>query len=94
MTRVTWRSMPNADKPPTFSDHVAAGVRAERARRRWTQTDLAERAGMSRTAVGDVEAGKRQVTANMIVKFCRALGVPLSVLAAGADPEDLRTIGL
>jgi transcriptional regulator with XRE-family HTH domain len=49
---------------------------------------------MSRTAYADVESGKRQVTANHLVVLCKALGIPLSELARGADPADLRTLGL
>lgn len=79
---------------PTLSDHVAASVRAERARRRWTQAQLAERAGLSRTTVGDIETGKRQLTLNQVAALCRAMSVPLAILAAGASPEDREALGL
>lgn len=68
---------------------VAGAVRAERARRRWSQAELAERTGMARSTIGDIEQGKRQVTVNHLPLFCRALGVPLSVLIAGAETADL-----
>ena len=74
---------------PTLSDVIAGAVRAERARRRWSQAELAERTGMARSTIGDIEQGKRQVTANHLPLFCRALGVPLSVLIDGADQADL-----
>jgi transcriptional regulator with XRE-family HTH domain len=80
-------------KGPTFSDHIAAAIRAERARRRLTQAELAKQAGLSRTALADVEAGKRQVTANHLPAICRALGVPLSTLIREANPDDLRALG-
>jgi transcriptional regulator with XRE-family HTH domain len=79
---------------PNLSDAVAANVRAERARRRWHQGELAERAGMSRTTLGDIEAGKRKVTADYLPGLCRALGVPLAALVAGADPDDVAALGL
>jgi transcriptional regulator with XRE-family HTH domain len=80
--------------PRTLSDHVAAAVRAERARRHWTQAHLAELTGLARQTVADIEGCKRQVTVNHLVAFCRALDVPLSVLIAGADPDDLQALGL
>ena len=74
---------------PTLSDVVASSVRAERARRHWTQAELAAKTGLSRTTIGDIESGRRQVTVNHLPLFCRALGVSLSVLIAGADQSDL-----
>lgn len=74
---------------PTLSDVVAGAVRAERARRRWSQAELGERTGMARSTIGDIEQGKRQVTVNHLPLLCRALGVPLTVLIAGADQGDL-----
>jgi transcriptional regulator with XRE-family HTH domain len=76
----------------TLSDVVASAVRAERARRHWTQAQLADRTGLSRTTIGDIESGRRQVTVNHLPLFCRALGVPLSVLVAGADQSDLEVL--
>jgi transcriptional regulator with XRE-family HTH domain len=82
--------------PPakTLSDVIAAGIRAERARRAWTQAELAQRAGLSRNTVGDIEARKRIVTVDYLLTFCKAFGVPAAVLAQGADPHDLRALGL
>lgn len=76
----------------TLSDVIAGAVRAERARRKWSQAELARRTGMSRSTIGDIEQGKRQVTANHLPLFCQALGVPLSVLMHGADPADLEAL--
>lgn len=82
--------------PPSraLSDVVAAGIRAERARRGWTQMELAQRAGLSRNTVGDIEARKRTVTVDYLLTFCRAFGVPAAILAQAADPDDIRTLGL
>ena len=77
------------DLVPTLSDVVASAVRAERARRHWTQAELADLTGLSRTTIGDIESGRRQVTVNHLPLFCRALGVPLTVLVAGAEAADL-----
>jgi transcriptional regulator with XRE-family HTH domain len=77
-----------------FGDTFAANVRAERARRRWSQQELADRAGLSRTTIGDLEVGKRRVTADHIPPLCRAFGLPLSEMVRGADSADLDAIGL
>jgi transcriptional regulator with XRE-family HTH domain len=79
---------------PEFSDVIAANVRAERARRRWRQADLAERLGWSNVTVSDLEIGRRGVSANDLPKLCRAFGVHLDQLTHGADPDDLDALGL
>lgn len=78
----------------SLGDHIAANVRAERARRRWSQADLAERLGWARSTVGDLESGRRKVTADDLPVLCLAFDVPLSDLARGADPSDLDALGL
>jgi transcriptional regulator with XRE-family HTH domain len=82
--------------PPSrdLSEVISRGIRAERARRAWSQQELADRAGLSRNTVSDIEARKRIVSVDYLLIFCRAFGVPASVLLTGADPEDLRTLGL
>jgi transcriptional regulator with XRE-family HTH domain len=84
----------DADRVPTLSDAIAANVRAERARHRWRQEDLAEKAGLSRSTIGYIEAGRVKVTADYLPGLCRAFGVPLADLVRGADPDDLRALGL
>jgi len=44
--------------------------------------------------VSDLESGKRRVGVDDIVPICQAFGVPLARLLDGAEPGDLRTIGL
>lgn len=89
-----WFIRVDADPVPTLSDAIAANVRAERARRRWRQEDLADKTGLSRSTIGYLESGRVKVTADYIPALCRAFELPLSDLAAGADPEDLRAMGL
>jgi transcriptional regulator with XRE-family HTH domain len=73
---------------------IAANVRAERARRRWTQADLGERIGWPRSSVSDVESGRRRLTADDLVALCAPFDVSLVKLADGANPADLKTLGL
>lgn len=47
---------------------LAAEIRAERARRDWTQAELAAAAGVSRSAVATTEAGRMGAAAVAIAK--------------------------
>lgn len=73
---------------------VARNIRAERARLGLRQTDLAERMGWIAVTVSAVETGKRQIGIAEMPALCEALGVTLVDLLRGAEPEDLRRLGL
>src|ERR671938_74072 len=77
-----------------LSDYLARGVRAERSRRGWRQSDLAERCGWTMDTVSAIERGVRRVDFDDALKLCRALEVPVKVLLQGADADDLRALGL
>ncbi len=79
---------------PTLGDHVAAAVRAERARRRLSQAALAERLGWSASTLADLEGGRRQVRLDDLPLLCDALDVPLLRLLADADPADVARLRL
>jgi transcriptional regulator with XRE-family HTH domain len=79
---------------PSVADFLARNIRAERSRRRWRQTDLAEALGWSPTTVADAEAGRRRLDIGQITALCRVLEVPLVKLLDGADPADLAALGL
>jgi len=53
-------------------------LRAIRALRHVTQADLAEKAGVSQTAIAEYETGKRDLRADTIRKLCEALGVQVT----------------
>jgi transcriptional regulator with XRE-family HTH domain len=73
---------------------IANNVRAERARRRMTQADLAQLIGWPRSSVHDVEAGRRKIGPDDLVALCNAFNITLAELAHGANPEDLHALGL
>jgi transcriptional regulator with XRE-family HTH domain len=79
---------------PELGAVVARNIRAERARQGWRQRDLAERLEWSVGMVSDTESGHRRIGMDDIPLLCRALGVPLLDLVRGADPDDLRALGL
>lgn len=79
---------------PSIGDVVAANVRAERARMRVTQRQLAERLGWSVGTLADLEAGRRRPAVDDLPRLCEALGVTLLDLLNRADPQDLVRLGL
>jgi transcriptional regulator with XRE-family HTH domain len=54
---------------------LGANVRKLRHAKGWSQEDYADRAGIHRTYVSDIERGPRNPTATVIEKLARALEV-------------------
>ena len=77
-----------------LSDFLARGVRAERSRRGWRQSDLAARCGWSVDTVSAIERGARRVDVDDALTLSRALAVTLVKLLDGADADELRSLGL
>ena len=73
---------------------VANNVRAERARRKWRQEDLADRLGWSRGSIGHLESGRRRPAVADLPQLCRVFDIPMAALFVGADPDDLEALGL
>jgi transcriptional regulator with XRE-family HTH domain len=76
----------------TLNATIANNIRAERARRKWSQTELGERIGIPRSSVGDLESGRHKATIEDLVLLCRAFGIGLSKLMDGADSEDIAVL--
>jgi transcriptional regulator with XRE-family HTH domain len=62
---------------------VGARVRALRAGRGLTQLRLAERAGISRPSIANVEAGRQNVSLRQLCALADALGVGVEDILAG-----------
>lgn len=73
------------DNAPTL--RVAANVRAELARLRKSQSDLAGHLGISRPAVSFRLSGQTPMNINELVRIAEFLGVPLDRLTDGADTK-------
>lgn len=58
---------------------AAAAARELREFRGWTQTELASRAGVSRSFVADVESGKPTVEASKLFDLFQALGYEIAL---------------
>ena len=50
-------------------------VRTKRLERGWTQTDLAEKVGLSRTSVTNIEIGRQRILLSDLFDFAAAFGV-------------------
>jgi transcriptional regulator with XRE-family HTH domain len=79
---------------PSLGDVVAAAVRAERARHRWTQEHLAHRLGWSTSTLSALESGQRRPAVDDLPLLCEALGVSFDELVGRADPEDIARLRL
>jgi transcriptional regulator with XRE-family HTH domain len=64
-----------------------ATVRRQRRRLGLSQEALAERAGLHRTYLTEVESGVRNVSLESISKLARALNVPVGALFPASDPN-------
>jgi transcriptional regulator with XRE-family HTH domain len=77
--------------------HIARNVAAERIRRRWDQSTLAQKIGAegwSRSTVSNLELGKRKVTADDLPLLCEAFEISLLQLMHGVEAADLAKLRL
>ena len=56
---------------------LAASIRANRLRRGWTEAELAERVGVSRPTIVNLEAAKPGVAIGTVLEAATLVGVPL-----------------
>lgn len=77
-----------------LGDVIAASVRAERARRRWTQAELAARLGWGKSTIADMETGRRSVFADDLPALCAVFEIPLAELVRAAEPALRDPLGL
>lgn len=73
--------------PESFSATVGATVRAELARRKRNQRELAEALGISQTQVSRRLAGEIAFNVDELAIVAAFLGVPMSLLIATAPVE-------
>jgi len=62
------------------ADDLAVTLAILRIIRRWSQSELAEAAGVTNSAISDYERGKVDPQTQTLQKLVRALGLPLSAL--------------
>jgi transcriptional regulator with XRE-family HTH domain len=64
---------------------IAARIRGERAARRWSLDDLAERSGVSKAMISKIERGEASPTAALLGRLSAAFGLTLSALLAETE---------
>ena len=82
--------------PDSFSEtstksRFGNAIRGRRAELGISQEELAQRAGMTRTYVGEIETGRRNPALINIEKLARALGVPVAALFTDYGADYLET---
>src|SRR2546423_15051169 len=70
----------------TIDSTIAARVRGERAARRWSLDELAERAAVSKGMISKIERAEVSPTAALLGRLSGAFGLTPSALLAEAEP--------
>lgn len=63
-------------------------LKATRKALRYSQDEVAKIMGLNRTAVVEIEAGKRKVSTEELKKFCALFGKTADELLYGTEPSD------
>jgi transcriptional regulator with XRE-family HTH domain len=64
---------------------IGERIKERRNELRWTQEQLAQKAGISKSFLSELENGKRSVSANNLLDLARALSVSLDYLMTGQE---------
>ena len=65
--------------------HFGLAVKNLRLEKQMSQEELANRCGLHRTYISDIETGNRNVSLNNITKIARAIGIPLHEMFASVE---------
>lgn len=76
----------------TPTEIVRANIRRELAARKWTQSDLAERAGMPQPRISEVLIGTYEPSLSKLEKIANAFGVTLSALLMPVSEEKSQSV--
>jgi transcriptional regulator with XRE-family HTH domain len=76
--------------PPEIAGRVAASLRAVRRARALSQHDLGDLAGVTASAISQVERAERGLSLATLVRLSTALGVTVDDLLGGQDPGAYR----
>lgn len=57
---------------------IGRQIRELRIQRGWKQYELADKVGLSRPAICNIEAGKRSLTLNTLKRFCEVFEIDIS----------------
>jgi transcriptional regulator with XRE-family HTH domain len=76
--------------PRTPNQLVAANLKRFRAKKEWSQEELADRCGLHRTYIGAIERGERNITLNTLFDISTALGISPAELIS--EPRDGKAV--
>ena len=74
-----------------FYKQIGGRIAEKREAAELSQTQLAERAGLSRSTIANIESGRQQLLVHVLVAVARALGTPLLDLIPADDAPALKT---
>lgn len=83
--------MANTERAPARLHHEPEAVRWAREKAGLTQTQLAERTGIARTLIVEIEAGTRNATPANLIKIAAALNCPVVFLERSRVPQTTET---
>ncbi len=66
---------------------IGERIKARRTELEWTQDVLAQKAGISKGFLSDLENAKRSISAETLLDLARVLGLSLDYIMTGEDPE-------
>jgi transcriptional regulator with XRE-family HTH domain len=70
-----------------FYEELGRRINDTRKQRGLTQEELAERVGLTRTSITNIEKGRQKVLSHLLVELSGALNIPLSDLLPNPDAE-------
>lgn len=71
-----------------FYGELGRRINATRKRRGMTQEELADRVGLTRTSITNIEKGRQKVLSHLLVELSDALNVSLHDLLPNPDAEE------
>lgn len=65
--------------------HIGRKLKELRLSRGWKQTDVADKVGLSRPAISNIESGKRALTLSTLQRFCEVFNIDISYFGINTD---------
>lgn len=66
-------------------EKIGRQLKELRLSRGWRQVQIAEKVGLSRSQISNIESGKRALTLNTLKKFCEAYNIDISYFGIETD---------
>jgi transcriptional regulator with XRE-family HTH domain len=76
----------------TPTETVRANIQREMSARKWTQSDLAKRAGMPQPRISEVLIGTYEPSLSKLEKIANAFGITLSALLMPVSEEKSQSV--